>query len=118
MQRYLGKRKELRIYISNEDTYEGKPLFEALLSLAKEKELAGATVVKAVAGLGVHSEIHSFNVWVLKQKVPLIVTMIDTEEKIRRYLEAAGEMIAEGLVTMSDTEVVQYHHPKFDNGEA
>ncbi len=117
MQRYLGKRKELRIYISNEDTYEGKPLFEALLSLAKEKGLAGATVVKAVAGLGAHSEIHSFNVWTLRQKVPLVVIVIDTDEHIHRYLDCAGEMLREGLVTLSDIDVVQYHHPKFDNGE-
>jgi len=113
MQRYLGKRKELKIYISNEDSVDGKPLFEALLALAKESGIAGATVFKAVAGLGVHSEIHSFNVWVLKQKVPLVITIIDTEANIKAFLEDAGEMIEEGLVTMSDIEVLQYHHPKF-----
>jgi len=113
MQRYLGKRKELKIYISNEDTIDGKPLFEALLSLAKENGIAGATVLKAVAGVGVHSEIHSFNVWVLKQKVPLVIIIIDTEENIRTFLDAAGDMIEEGLVTMNDIEVLQYHHPKF-----
>ncbi|AKF24974.1 hypothetical protein YH65_05895 [Sulfurovum lithotrophicum] len=113
MQRYLGIRKELKIYISNEDTVDGKPLFEALLTLAKEKGIAGATVLKAVAGMGAHSEIHSFNVWVLKQKVPLIITMIDTEENIKVFLDAAGDMIEEGLVTISDTEVLHYHHPKF-----
>ena len=113
MQRYLGKRKELKIYISNEDTYEGKPLFEALLALAKEKKLAGATVFKGVAGLGAHSEVHSFNVWVLKQKVPLLLTIIDKEEKINTFLEAASGMITEGLVTTHDIDVVLYHHPKF-----
>ncbi len=113
MHRYLGKRKELKIYISNEDTYKGKPLFEALLSLAKESGLSGATVIKAAAGLGAHSEIHSFNVWVLKQKVPLLILMIDTEEKINTYLQAADGMINEGLVTMSDIDVLQYNHPKF-----
>jgi len=113
MQRYLGKRKELKIYISNEDSVDGKPLFEALLALAQKSGISGATVMKAVAGMGVHSEIHSFNVWVLKQKVPLVITIIDTEEKIKAFLENAGEMIAEGLVTMSDIEVLQYHHPKF-----
>ncbi len=116
MQRYLGKRKELKIYISNEDQHEGKPLFEALLTLAKEMGLAGATVIKAVAGMGAHSELHTFNVWVLKQKMPLIVAIIDKEEKISAFLDAAGGMIAEGLVTMNDIDVVQYHHPKF--GEA
>ena len=116
MQRYLGKRKELKIYISNEDTYEGKPMFEALLSVAKEKSLAGATVYKAVAGMGAHSQVHSFNVWVLKQKVPLIVQIIDSQEKIMDFLQAAEHIIKEGLVTINEIDVVQYHHPKF--GEA
>jgi len=116
MQRYLGKRKELKIYISNEDTYEGKPMFEALLSVAKEKGLAGATVYKAVAGMGAHSQVHSFNVWVLKQKVPLIVQIIDSQEKIMDFLQAAEHIIKEGLVTINEIDVVQYHHPKF--GEA
>jgi len=113
VQRYLGKRKELKIYISNEDSYEGKPLFEVLLSVAKKQGLAGATVYKAVAGMGAHSEIHSFNVWVLKQKVPLIVQIIDSEEKIMDFLQATEQIIKEGLVTINEIDVVQYHHPKF-----
>jgi len=113
MQRYLGKRKELKIYISDEDLYKGRPLFEALLTLAKEMELAGATVFKAVAGMGAHSEIHTFNVWVLKQKMPMIVAIIDSEEKIEAFLNEADGMIEEGLVTMNDIDVVRYHHPKF-----
>jgi len=113
MQRYLGKRKELKIYISDEDRYEGKPLFEVLLALAKEKGLAGATVFKAIAGMGAHSQIHTFSVWVLQQRIPLIVAIIDTEEKIEAFLSAADGMINEGLVTMNDIDVVRYYHPRF-----
>lgn len=113
MQRYLGQRKELKIYISNEDRFDGRPLYEALLELAREIGLAGATVIKAVAGMGAHSEVHTFSVWALSQKVPLIVAVIDTEEKIAAFLRAAEGMIDEGLVTMNDIDVVQYHHPKF-----
>lgn len=113
MQRYLGKRKELKIYIDSDDTYEGKPLYEALLILAKELGIAGATVIKAVAGMGAHSEMHSFSVWALNQQLPLIVAMIDTPEHIETFLKAAEPLIEEGLVTMNDIEVLQYHHPKF-----
>lgn len=116
MQRYLGKRKELKIYISNEDQHEGRPLYEVLLAQAKASGLAGATVIKAVAGMGAHSQIHTFSVWVLQQKMPLIVAIIDTEEKIEAFLDAVDGMIEEGLVTMNDIDVVRYHHPKF--GEA
>lgn len=113
MQRYLGKRKELKIYIDSDDIFEGRPLYEALLILAKEQGVAGATVVKAVAGMGAHSELHSFSVWALNQQLPLIVAIIDTAEKIEGFLKAAEPLIEEGLVTMNDIEVVQYHHPKF-----
>ncbi|WP_457594176.1 DUF190 domain-containing protein [Hydrogenimonas sp.] len=116
MKRYLGRRKALKIYIGNEDTFEGTPLWEALLSRAKACGIAGATVVKAAAGIGAHSQLHAFNVWVLKQKLPIIIEMIDTEEKIKNFLDEADKMIAEGLVTMSDVEVISYKHPNFGNG--
>ncbi len=113
MKRYLGKRKVLRIYISNEDMFEGKPLWEALIAQTKASGLAGATVLKAAAGIGAHSEIHAFNVWVLKQKLPLVLEMIDTQEKIDSFLKEADTMISEGLVTLSDIDVIAYKHPAF-----
>ncbi len=114
MKRYLGKRKELKIYISNEDSFDGKPLFEVLLNMAKESGLAGATVYKAVAGLGAHSHINTFSVWVLKQKVPLVIDIIDEEKKIVEFLKKSENIIQEGLVTMNDIEVIKYYHPKFE----
>ncbi len=117
MQRYLGKRKVLRIYISNEDRYDGKPLWEALLSVSQNEGVAGATVFKAVAGIGAHSQLHTFNIWVLKQKLPLVIEIIDTKEKIDTFLQATKDMIEEGLVTMSDVEVLDYRHPKFTEGK-
>ncbi len=115
MKRYLGKRKLLKIYIGNEDRFEGRPLWEALLQKAKERGIAGATVIKAVAGLGAHSQLHTFNVWVLRQKLPLIVEIIETEEKISEFMESVNGMIEEGLVTLSDVEVISYKHPAFGN---
>ncbi len=113
MKRYLGKRKALKIYIGNEDTFEGRALWEALLGKARECNIAGATVVKAVAGIGAHSQLHAFNVWALSQKLPVIVEMIDTEENIERFLKEVDAMIKEGLVTVSDVEVISYKHPGF-----
>jgi len=113
MKRYLGKRKVLKIYIDNEERFEGEPLWEVLLKRAKESGIAGATVTKAVAGFGAHSQLHTFSVWVLKQKLPLVVEMIDTEEKISGFIESADEVIREGLVTLGDIEVISYKHPGF-----
>jgi len=116
MKRYLGKRKKLKIYIDTEDIYDDSPLWETILKIAKKQGIAGATVTKAVAGMGAHSELHTFNVWALKQKLPLLIEMIDTEEKIWNFLQHTEEIIEEGLITMSDVEVLAYKHPKF--GEA
>ena len=116
MKRYLGARKCMRLYIANDDTYDGDPLWEALLHKAQEMGLAGATLFKGAAGFGAHSEIHTFSVWALKQKLPIVIEIVENEEKIRAFLEAANEMVEEGFVTMSDVEVVAYKHPK--HGEA
>jgi len=113
MKRYLGNKKKLKIYIDNDDKVDGKPLWEFLLQEAKNYGLAGATVYKAAAGMGAHSEIHSFNVWVLNQKIPLIVEMIDSEQKIRGFLTLVENRLIEALVTLEDVEVISYKHPKF-----
>ncbi|WP_187647962.1 DUF190 domain-containing protein [Nitrosophilus labii] len=114
MKRYLGPRKILRIYIDNNDTYDEKPLWEAILSAAKENGIAGATVFKGVAGMGAHSEISSFSVWSLSQKLPIVIEIIDKEDKIMSFLRVVDLMVKEGLVTLSDTEVISYKHQKFD----
>ena len=110
MKRYLGKKKIVRIYIDNQDKFEGKPLWEEILREVKEQGLAGATVFKGVAGIGAHTEIRSFNILAISQELPLIIEIIDDEEKVSSFLDNIDHMIDEGLVTMSDTEVIKYKH--------
>ena len=110
MKRYLGQKKVARIYIDNQDKVHGKPLWEEVLKKAKEYGLSGATVFKGVSGIGVQGEIHSFNVWSIAQKLPLVIEIIDKEEKIMGFLESIDEMIEEGITTLSDTEVIRYKH--------
>ena len=114
MKRYLGKKKVLKIYIDTTDKYEGEPLWEELLKKVKEESLAGATVHKAVAGIGAFSEIHSFKVWALAQELPLVIEIIDDEEKIYAFLEAVDAMMQNALVTLTDTEVIRYKHENFN----
>ncbi len=113
MRRYIGDRKKLKIYIDSDDRYEDSLLWEVILKKAKSYGLAGATVYKAIAGMGAHSEIRSFSVWSLSQKLPLVIEMIDTEAKIRGFLNILEPIIQEGLVTLEDVEVLSYKHPKF-----
>ena len=115
MKRYLGKKKIARIYIDNQDKYNGEPLWELILKKVKEFGLAGATVFKGVAGIGAHSEVRSFNVWVLSQELPLVIEIIDDEEKIIGFIDEIDDMIEEGLTTLSDTEVIRYKHKKHNS---
>ncbi|WP_200763567.1 DUF190 domain-containing protein [Nitrosophilus alvini] len=112
MKRYMGPRKVLKIYIDNEDTYKSNPLWEEILKSAKKSGIAGATVYKAAAGMGAHSTIQTFNVWSMSQKLPVVIEMIDKEDKIMSFLRSIEHMIEEGLVTLSDVDVIMYKHPK------
>ena len=108
MKHYLGNKKVLRIYIDSSDTYEDKPLWQYLVHQSKAEGLSGATVFKGVAGIGAHSELHTFEVWALAQTLPVIIEIIETEEKIMAFLEAHDPAIEEGLITLHEVEVLKY----------
>jgi PII-like signaling protein len=110
MRGLVGKRKLLRIFVSLEDKFEGKPLWEYILQLVRENGIAGATVFKAAAGIGSHSELKTFSVWRLSQNLPVVVEIIDREEKIREFLKVLDSIIEEGLVVLEDVEVISYRH--------
>jgi PII-like signaling protein len=114
MKRYLGKKKVLKIYIDTMDKYEKKPLYEALLEEVKKEKLAGATVYKGVAGIGAFTEVHSFKVWALAQELPLVVEVIDDEDKILNFIDHIDGMLDNGLITLTDTEVIKYKHENFN----
>jgi len=106
----VGKRKLLRIFISLEDKFNGKPLWEYILQLVKREGLAGATVFKAAAGIGAHSQLKTFTVWRLSQDLPVVIEIIDRQEKIEKFLEVIDSVIEEGLVVLEDVEVIVYRH--------
>ncbi|MEO2082561.1 MAG: DUF190 domain-containing protein [Desulfurobacteriaceae bacterium] len=110
MKGLVGKRKLLRIFIALDDTYKGKPLWEHILQLVKENGLAGATVFKAAAGIGSHSELRTFSVWRLSQNLPVVIEVIDREEKIREFISLLDGVIEEGLLVLEDVEVISYRH--------
>jgi PII-like signaling protein len=110
MKAYLGSKKVLRIYIDNSDTYEGEALWQYLVQQAQKEGLAGATVFKGVAGVGAHSQLHTFEIWALAQTLPVIIEIIDEEEKIMDFINRYDTAIDEGLITMHTVEVLQYKH--------
>ena len=108
MKRHLGSKKVMRIYLDNSDTFEGKPLWQQLLMRIKEEGMAGATVFKAAAGIGAQTELHTFEIWSLSQKLPVVIEVIESEEAIQNFLDRYDSMIGEGLVTLANVEVLRY----------
>lgn len=102
--------QRLVIYIGEADRWQGKPLYAALLETLKAHGMAGATVVRGVAGFGAHSRIHTAAILRLSEDLPLRIEVIDAREKIERALETIAPMVTEGLITLDEVHVVRYTH--------
>ncbi|OGF17957.1 MAG: hypothetical protein A2W00_12555 [Candidatus Eisenbacteria bacterium RBG_16_71_46] len=98
----------LRIFIGESDRWQGRPLHEALVLRAREAGLAGATVVRGLSGFGAHSRLHTAKVLRLSEDLPLVIEIVDREDRIRAFLPLCDEMIGEGLVTLERVEVLKY----------
>jgi PII-like signaling protein len=102
----------LRIFIGSTDQVNQQSLYEYLVFQAKKKGIAGATVTKGIMGFGASSVIHSYKFWEINEKVPLVVEMIDEEEKIREFYEGIKHVLEEMkygcLVTIEKAEVLLY----------
>ena len=102
--------QRLVIYIGEGDRWRGKPLYVALLDILRAHGMAGATVVRGVAGFGAHSRIHTAAILRLSEDLPLRLEVVDSREKISRALEFIAPMITEGLITIDEVQVVKYTH--------
>ena len=98
----------LRIFIGETDKFQGKPLYEAIVMKAREIHLAGATVLRGPMGFGHSSRLHTAKILRLSEDLPLIIEIVDGEEKIDEFLPILDKMIGSGLVTMEKVKVLQY----------
>ena len=98
----------LRIFIGESDHWHGKPLYEALILKAREQGMAGATMLRGLMGYGATSRIHTAKLLRLSEDLPVIVEIVDSEEKISAFLPVIDEMVQEGLVTLEAIKVIQY----------
>jgi CBS domain-containing protein len=105
-----GKAQRLIIYIGESDRWRGKPLYAALLETLKAEGIAGATVVRGVAGFGAHSRIHTASILRLSEDLPLRIEAIDSPDKIAEALDVVAPMVSEGLITLEEVQVVRYTH--------
>ena len=102
--------KLLRVFIGESDRFDGKPLYEAILLLARSEGLAGCTVIKGCEGFGAASRIHTAKLLRLSEDLPIVIEIVDAEEKIDRFLPKLDSMVQEGLVTVEKVKVVLYRH--------
>lgn len=105
-----GKAKMLRIIISEDDEWEGEPLYEAIIKRLIMTDIAGATVYKAIAGYGPHKRYHKKKTLAVHGELPILITVMDTEEKINKVIPILDDMVDEGIVVLSDVNVIKYTH--------
>jgi PII-like signaling protein len=105
-----GKAKMLRVIVSEDDKWEGEPLYEAIVKRFIMMDVAGATVYKAIAGYGPHRRFHKKKTLTSTGELPILITVIDTEENINKILPILDDMVKEGIVILSDVNVIKYTH--------
>jgi PII-like signaling protein len=104
-----GKAKMLRIHFGEDDKWQNKPLYEAIVTKCRELDIAGATVFRGIEGYGASTLIHkAHRLW--SSDRPIMVSVVDTEQNISKLLPVLEEMVNEGLIAMSEVEVIRYVH--------
>ncbi|PIQ81897.1 MAG: hypothetical protein COV76_06495 [Candidatus Omnitrophica bacterium CG11_big_fil_rev_8_21_14_0_20_64_10] len=100
--------KLLRVFIGEQDKWRGQPLHEAIVQLARKEGLAGATCLKGFLGFGAKSRLHTVKLLRLSEDLPVVIEIVDSEERIREFLPKLEGMIRDGLVTLEKAEVLLY----------
>jgi PII-like signaling protein len=98
----------LRIFIGEDDQCDGRPLYEAIVLKAREMHLAGATVLRGPMGFGASSRLHTTKILRLSEDLPLVIEIVDAEDKVNAFLPALDGMMSSGLVTLEKVQVLQY----------
>jgi PII-like signaling protein len=104
-----GSAKMIRVHFGEDDRWRGKPLHEAIVEEARRQDLAGATVYRGIEGYGASSRIHRKHL-LTSSDLPVMVCIIDAADKIQRFLPTLETMVDEGLIAISDVEVIRYTH--------
>ena len=97
--------KLLRIHISEGDRFQGKPLYEAIVARCRELKIAGATVFRGLEGYGESAEMHKAHL--AHHDQPIVISIVDTEDNLRRLVPVVEQMMDTGLMAMSDVQVVR-----------
>jgi PII-like signaling protein len=111
-----GTAKLMRIFVGENDKWNGKPLHTALLESMRANDIAGVTVYQGILGYGANRRIHKDSALHLSHDRPIMLTVVDTEERLRAFLPLLDDMVQQGLVVFSDVDVIKYTH-NYHGGE-
>ena len=112
-----GKAKMLRIHFGEDDQWEGRPLYRAIVERCRQLDIAGATVYRGIEGYGASTRIRRSHLLQFSSDAPILVQIIDTSENIQRLIPALDQMVAEGLIATSEVEVIKYVHQEGQRSE-
>jgi PII-like signaling protein len=105
-----GKAKIMRIYIGENDKWNGQPLHEAIVHGLRAHDIAGVTVYRGILGYGANRRIHKDAKLSLSHDRPILLSIIDTEEKLKAFMPILDQMVQQGLVVLSNVDVIKYSH--------
>ena len=103
-----GRGLLMRIYIGESDTWHGRPLYEAIVHLVRERGLAGATVLRGIEGFGAKHHLRTTRILSLSTDLPVLVEVVDQEDRLRAVLPEIGAMVEDGLITLEPVEVITF----------
>ncbi len=98
----------VRIYLGESDRWQGKPLYQAIVQRLRERGLAGATVLRGIEGFGAKQHLHSTRILSLSEDLPILIEVVDQEDKVRAVLPELDAMLGDGLMTLEKVEVIAY----------
>jgi len=104
-----GSATMIRIHFGEDDRWQGKPLYEAIVEAARREDMAGATVYRGIEGYGASSRIHRKHL-LTSADLPIVVCIIDAPDKIRRFLPILEGMVQDGMIAISEVDVIRYTH--------
>jgi hypothetical protein len=108
MHGFKGERTLMRIHIGERDKYHGRPLYQAIVELLRQRHYAGATVIRAIMGFGASSRLHTDRIEILSLDLPIVIECVDTEEQIQAILPELDDMLGGGLITLERARVIMY----------
>jgi len=112
MTKFIGEKVLMRIFIGESDKYGHTSLHEALVELFRKEGFAGATVLRGVAGFGAHSVYHTDKLLRLSMDLPLVVEVVDDQDRIDAIMPQIDEMMSGGMITLEKTTVMRYSHKR------